>query len=198
MSPAASERSSSRHWNGNPGRTAPVASNAAIWPRDATATSRPGRLGTRSATTGDDQIRPGSVARHATVLSACHTIRSSSRGATISIVPSPSRSATAGDPSHASCQRSDSVYASRGAATAGAPVDAAEHDGGGSGPGPSSSIPGSWPQPEDTAHTSTTVMRAFITTHDNADRRTGTRYFVRFGHVKRTSTPCLGRGTNHA
>jgi hypothetical protein len=102
MSAVASERSSSRHMNGKPGSGWPVASKAAIVPRAATATSSPGRDATRSATTGDDQMRPGNVARHAIVLSACHTISWSWRGATISIVPSAFRSATAGDASHAS------------------------------------------------------------------------------------------------
>src|SRR6187401_2033566 len=82
-------------------------------------------------------MRPGSVSFRTSVPSRCQISRTSSRGTMISFVPSASRSATAGEPSHASCQRSNSVATSSGAAAFGVPpLVAFSHAGGGSGPAP--------------------------------------------------------------
>jgi hypothetical protein len=83
------------------------------------------------------------------VLSVCQTISISSRGAMISGVPSPSRSAIAGDASQPSCQRSKSVYASAGAATVAEPPPlAASQLGVGSGSGGASGPPSPPPPPQ--------------------------------------------------
>src|SRR5690606_13744675 len=87
--------------------------------------------GRRSATTGGAQIRPGdpsSLCRK--VPSSCQISKTSARGTMISRVPSPSRSAIAGEPSQASCQRSNKVALSSGARTTSLPPSLSQLAGG--------------------------------------------------------------------
>lgn len=79
------------------------------------------------------QIRPTTSTFQAMLPSGCHAMIRSSRATTISLVPSPSRSATAGDASHDSCQRSLSAIFNSGALTCAVP-DAGSQLGAGSEP----------------------------------------------------------------
>ena len=91
------------HDTGKPGIVAPVASTTNTLSPVANATSSPGRPGTRSATTGLAHSRPLPGATLAFTSPLALQIRSlSPRGTTTSRDPSPSRSATAAEPSHAS------------------------------------------------------------------------------------------------
>src|SRR5690242_1489735 len=96
---------------------------------------------------GLDQIRPTPASNfHRSDPSEFHTSMTPSRATTISIVPSSSRSATAGEPSHASSHRSASVRRSVGGCTVvEPPPGAAAHEGGGGMVPPPAPVPAPTP-----------------------------------------------------